>query len=463
MADEKLEELLEFLAKIAQNLTGKKENTLSKIEISRDHDFEKIVEKIIDTRSPCTCDARVMCTNAIQGSAALHIIKDTELVHTGNKALLNRLDIELNREFAGCIGEKDKKCNVDRESIEWESWQDVDESSDQGEDQEGLDWSKSYMICTRQGGVIYFEDNGQEVKKSQEKLLKEYEYRKELRDKGFPDGYIRYLEALHKEHSSWVFEPVITNVDYQEFLAYQVDNKIKCAQDPKYQSNEVFQVESQYMVATEDAVRYFSHPYSLLQILPYTENLNILQFLDGKQELPEELVDEIVDSVLRDYDQTLIEAVKNSNTCVNPVFMACIILGEGGPNGKKYNGQKVYNLFNMGANGGLADSLKYAYDKTWFTEEACINGSDEVFQSYLDRGQDTLYSLDWDYQAFVDNREVKQYATLVNDAENKAINLQVKDHNRFVLDYELIFNIPVYENIPEYSDEEPAFPDPNHL
>ena len=319
------------------------------------------------------------------------------------------------------------------------------------------------MICTRQGGVIYFEDNGQEVKENKEEIIDEYEYRKELRDKGFPDGYIRYLVDLHEEHPLWVFEPVITNVDYQEFLKYQIDNKIKCAQVPKYQTNEIFQPEPEYNVASEDAIRYFSHPYSLLQIIPNTENRNILQFLDGKQKLPEELVDEIVDSVLRDYDQALVEAVKNSHACVNPVFMACVILGEGGPNGTKYNGKEVYNLFNIGADTGRNDSIKYAYDNNWFTVEDCINGSDKTFQSYLDRGQNTLYSLDWDYQAFVDNRAVKQYATLVNDAEDKAINLQVKNGTRFILDYELIFSIPVYDNIPEYSKEEPAFPDPNHL
>lgn len=86
----------------------------------------------------------------------------------------------------------------------------------------------------------------------------------------------------------------------------------------------------------------------------------------------------------------------------------------------------------------------------------------EVFQKYLDNGQDTLYALDWDFQTYADSGNVKQYATLVNDAENKAICMSKDKGVMFELNQNFTFKIPVYENIPTYGDGDyGAFPDPN--
>ena len=55
-----------------------------------------------------------------------------------------------------------------------------------------------------------------------------------------------------------------------------------------------------------------------------------------------------------------------------------------------------------------------------------------------------------------------QYATLVNDAEEKAIMMSKRGRKVFDLDYNFVFSIPVYNNVPSYSEEgEVAFPDPN--
>ncbi len=57
---------------------------------------------------------------------------------------------------------------------------------------------------------------------------------------------------------------------------------------------------------------------------------------------------------------------------------------------------------------------------------------------------------------------VNQYATLVNDAEDKAIMMSKKGSDIFDLNQEFVFSIPVYENIPTYNNEEyEAYPDPN--
>ena len=268
---------------------------------------------------------------------------------------------------------------------------------------------------------------------------------------------------LHEKYPDWIFEPVFTGVDYQKFLEYQIANENKCSETPAYSTNKNFELEDdeKYRVATDEAIRFFSHPYSMLQT-NQGHYENALQFLRGDQQLPKEYADLVVNALLASEDIDVRNAIKNSNSCVNPVFMASIYIGEDGPVGEYYNGKKVYNLFNVGGNGGRGDSLEYAYKNDWFSVEKCIRDSEDILQGYLDRGQNTLYALDWDFEGFK-NGTVHQYATLVNDAENKAINMS-KRGTLFNLQHEFVFNIPVYENIPTYNNEEyAAFPDPNKV
>ena len=93
-----------------------------------------------------------------------------------------------------------------------------------------------------------------------------------------------------------------------------------------------------------------------------------------------------------------------------------------------------------------------------------MEGAKSEFQSFLDRHQDTLYALDWDFPSYSEGKAVKQYATLVNDAENKAIMMSKKKGVMFDLDKEFTFSIPIFENINTYNNEPCApFPDPNRV
>ena len=351
----------------------------------------------------------------------------------------------------------------------------ADESRSHGPGLEPLNHLTAYMVCMKGPGIIYFTSAGQGLKSYYNRLDAQYteakadvpqDFESELREKGFPEGYIKYLMILHEEYPKWQFEPVFTNVDYQEFLQYQIDNNIKCAEKYPYANyctdrRFKWEEDENYYIANEEAIRFFSHPNSMLQSGDWKYE-NALQFLKGTQELPQEYIEEVTTSILEGADGEIVSAIISSNSCINPIFMASIYVGEHGPVGELYNGKKVYNLFNVGGNGGRKDSIKYAYDHQWFSIEKCIEGSEETFKEFVNRGQDTLYALDWDYQSYEDEKTVKQYATLVNDAENKAIIMSKKDGEMFDLNHEFILSIPVYNNIPSYKDEEyAAFPDPN--
>lgn len=113
----------------------------------------------------CTRHACVKCTNAVPPSDTVHLIKDENRVLIGNIGQLNKWDIGLENQFAGCRVAMDaaKTCIEDDEYIEGGMWQDVDELNDEGEGMETVNMETSYMICTKYGGIIYFDNDGQTI------------------------------------------------------------------------------------------------------------------------------------------------------------------------------------------------------------------------------------------------------------------------------------------------------------
>ena len=61
--------------------------------------------------------------------------------------------------------------------------------------------------------------------------------------------------------------------------------------------------------------------------------------------------------------------------------------------------------------------------------------------------------MDWHYQGYADGTGVSQYATLVNDADNKAGNLKSEIPYE-TLNQDLKLSIPVYNDLPQYQIED---------
>lgn len=123
------------------------------------------LKKVLDIgrEAMCTSNACLICSNATEDSKPLHLKKGDNLVHLGKISELNKTDIELEKPFAGCIESNDKKCHIANEYIEGQTWQDVDLMSSQGKNKENVNMDKSYMICTKYGGIIYFNSHGQKL------------------------------------------------------------------------------------------------------------------------------------------------------------------------------------------------------------------------------------------------------------------------------------------------------------
>lgn len=130
----------------------------------------KIMEKvkeIMESDSVCTCEARVICSNATEDSVPHHVKNGEGLIHTGNIEELNRTNIEPCENFEGCTKSPDGKCMIAQKYKEWiadQEWKAVDETGSQGEGKEKLNKETSYMVCTEYEGVIYFKDDGQVIR-----------------------------------------------------------------------------------------------------------------------------------------------------------------------------------------------------------------------------------------------------------------------------------------------------------
>lgn len=131
----------------------------------------------------------------------------------------------------------------------------------------------------------------------------------------------------------------------------------------------------------------------MLQANPEEGYRNALQFLKVNQDLPQEYIDMMVPKILlieedtaSDEEKEIIKAIKTADSCVNPIILAAIYAGESEAKGEEYNGKKVYNFFNIGANTGREAARQYAYDQRWFSLKKCIEGSNEVLEKYVNAG-----------------------------------------------------------------------------
>lgn len=113
--------------------------------------------------SNCVCDACVICTSATPDSTPLHMKRTDDVVHIGGISQLTREDIEIDGHFKNCMRTVDNECCIGPEYVEGGEWQDADDSYDMGARREMLNRDKSYMICTKGPGLIYFHSDGQDL------------------------------------------------------------------------------------------------------------------------------------------------------------------------------------------------------------------------------------------------------------------------------------------------------------
>jgi len=293
----------------------------------------------------------------------------------------------------------------------------------------------------------------QETKKKDDKnkhCHRHDEFLKELEQ--FPEDYRPALEKLHNLHTEWRFEAYKTGVDFEKFVNAEakpevnvtnVENLIK---KPKSKLRD----KGGYYDASRESVKYYLDPRNFL-----TES-QIYQFLSGKYNKATQTI-EAVNNVLgncklKGKGDVFIKAGK---TNASAVFLAAKSMVETGGGASRlaqgivigYEGW--YNTYGIGASDGVSSDksgANYAKSKGWDSiDKAIIGGGAWIYERYLSKGQDTLYTLKWNIEYYKTNKTTgKQYATNIRDAYNKA--------DRFAKGLKkcnapLTFRIPVFNNM----------------
>ena len=321
----------------------------------------------------------------------------------------------------------------------------------------------------------------------------------------FPESYQGYLEELKKEHPNWSFTALYTNLDWDYVIQNENifgKNLVPKSYNDRWKNTKPgeynVEVDAGWVDSSKQAVLYTMDPRNFLN------EVRIFQFeelsfngstnsVDGIEKIlyGTEFYNQIV-SYLTSNGSTVTMTKKYSDLIysagiqskVSSYHLASRIKQEVGPflshssiSGKVAGYEGLYNFYNIGATsssepmGAIINGLKYARDgngaseatKTkylipWNTKERAITGGGIfIGSSYINIGQNTIY-LQKFHVHDTNNGELfwHQYMTNVLAPYSEA-NIIYKGYaNSNLLDLNINFIIPVYNNMPEIQEESPA-------
>lgn len=287
------------------------------------------------------------------------------------------------------------------------------------------------------------------------------------------------LQELKKQHPNWNFKILYTDIEWSEAIANEYvghgssprnlapannskyDSTWRCAVcgDKKYDNGS-------WYCASEAAIEYMMDPRNS------TNYYDIFQFMQlSYMDCNVQTIKKMVTNTFLNNDSyiyTLIESAKTYN--VSPYYLVARIIQEQGrtgsilATGNGYNGQYVgyYNVFNIGANGSgkeniILNGLKKAQSKGWTSIESSIKGGAEIIaESYISRGQDTLYFQKFDVENSDGNLYWHQYMQNILAAQNEGSTLRKTFESVGATEAGYTFIIPLYKNMPSSAVVRPS-------
>ena len=321
----------------------------------------------------------------------------------------------------------------------------------------------------------------------------------------FPESYRPYLEELQKNHPNWTFTALYTNLDWEYVI--QNENIFGKNLVPKsYTDNWKntnpgeynVEVDAGWVDCSKQALLYTMDPRNFLnevrifqfEELSFNSNTNSIEGIE-KILYGTEFYNKIV-SYLTSSGSTVTMTQKYSDLIYNAgiqskvssYHLASRIKQEVGPflshssiSGKVAGYEGLYNFYNIGATsssepmGAIINGLKYARDGKgaseatkakylipWNTKERAITGG-AIFigSSYINIGQNNIY-LQKFHVSDTNQGELfwHQYMTNVLAPYSESQIIYKGYNNSNLLDTQINFIIPVYENMTEIQAESPA-------
>jgi len=326
------------------------------------------------------------------------------------------------------------------------------------------------------------------------------EFKKKLKDEGFPDDYITPLIELHAKYPYWEFKAFKTGLKWGTVIKKESavgvnllsNNKSyawKSTADGAYDWTKDKYIPfdgSTWVTASVKAVKYYMDPRNFLDergIFQF-ENLGYqssIQTQDGVEKILNNTPmynakfsypDALGSSVNIKYSKAFIKAAESSK--VSPYHLASRVKQEvvlsntlmsSSVSGNVSGYEGIYNFYNIGAynsteaGGAIANGLKWAsqgttYNRPWKDRYKSITGGAEyIGKNYINAGQNTLYLQKFNVTS--KNRYEHQYMSNV-EAPNSEATKTVSAYGVIGQDMPVTFSIPVYEEMPEKPCEVPS-------
>ena len=294
---------------------------------------------------------------------------------------------------------------------------------------------------------------------------------KNLSEKEYP-GYKQLIDNLKQTHPNWKFTLFYTRLDWNEVIEneghsdsrvnplnlipdssdYPEDWKCEIDKDKTFDNGT-------WLCASDKAIKYQMDPRNIINednIFQFAE----LKYVENAQTI--EGINYITEGTFlegNNISEALIQAGKNAN--IDPYFIASRLIQEQGRKGTvlsqgyEYQETTVFNPFNIRATGNssqeiLQNAAKYAFEQGWDTlEKGLLGGVEFVKESYINRGQNTLYLQKFDIVDKDGSLYTNQYMQNLLAPMSEANNMKEIYEFSNTLDTELNFIIPLYENMPE--------------
>ena len=318
-----------------------------------------------------------------------------------------------------------------------------------------------------------------------------------MNQQGFPESYKPFLREMHKSHPSWNFIAIQTGIDWDTLVekernkSGQIKNLVYCTRsNPHYnwRSTEVGYNSSTntwypydgtvWFAASNQLVKYYLDPRTYLYEA-YIFSFESLSYQEGMQNQTG------VEAILKGsfmsnsraygesrlYSDIIMDAAAKSN--VSPYHLASRMKQEMGntagvaASGKSSSYPGIYNYFNIGAfdspsGAAVLNGLKWAatwngsYGRPWNTpSKSIIGGAQYLSQSYIAKGQDTLYTQKFNVtnKASLFNH---QYMTNLQAPSTEGYSQYKAYAANGLLDSSIVFKIPVYLNMPSNPIAKPS-------
>lgn len=285
-------------------------------------------------------------------------------------------------------------------------------------------------------------------------------------------GFKEKIDAIKSNHPNWNFIIMETGLEWEQVIKAEYTGHFETPKNLIQGKNgawicsicgdRVYDT-GNWKCASEQSIRYYMDTRNWLVDSPY-----LFQFLqtDYLETTDERIYNGLNGTFLYSWENARVINKVCREKNANPYFVIARLLQEQGNSGGMTSkmvdtdGTIYYNLFNIGASGNSEqevynNALARAKKEGWTSIEKCLSdGISFLFSSYINAKQNSIYLNKFDVETY-GGVYVKQYMQNIEAPKNEGTTLYNKMKGANLLNENLIFVIPVYNNMPRETSKSP--------